>query len=81
MYLARITGSKLFVYPLIGQHRPVVWRFWSYECGAAAKDKTKTSAIAKARLELTQRSKPISRPRMQKLDYFSQLGRNQSNRE
>lgn len=52
MYLARLTGAKLWVYPLIGEHRPVAWRFWSYERGAAAKDVTKTAAIAKARREM-----------------------------
>lgn len=60
MYLARISGSRLFVYPLIGEHRPAVWRFWSYERGAAAKDKTKTAAIAKARRELSAKNLTIS---------------------
>jgi len=60
MYLARLTGSKLFVYPLIGEHRPAVWRFWSYEKGVAVKDETRTAAIAKARREMNGKNLTLS---------------------
>lgn len=61
MYLARLIGTKLDVYPLIGDHRPAAWQFWSYENGAAAKAETKLAAIAAARKEITRVRTRLSR--------------------
>lgn len=49
MFLARLVGAKVQVYPLIGSHKVRAWRFWSYQRGAAAIGHTELQAIVAAR--------------------------------
>jgi hypothetical protein len=51
MYLARIVGTSLRVYPLIEARLPRSWRFMSYQRGASAIAGTKTAAISHAMKE------------------------------
>lgn len=52
MYLARIVGRDLQLYPLVGQSQPRAWRFVSYRKGAAAVSTTAFKAIVEARRQM-----------------------------
>lgn len=52
MFLARLVGTRMQVYPLKGEHQAIAWRFHSYGHGAAAKAATQLEAIVKARQQL-----------------------------